>query len=43
MPVNVKILVRAGKHKLGAKVGKYEFGTGPVNTNWGPGRGLGAK
>ena len=29
-----QVSVRVGKHKL---AGKYRFGSGPVNTNWGPG------
>ena len=37
-----KVLVSFGIHKLGAKAGKYKFGQGPVNKNWGPGAGQGA-
>ena len=34
-----KVLVSFGINKLGAKAGKYKFGPGPVNKNWGPARG----
>ena len=34
--VNEFFSVRAGKHKLGARVGKSKFGQGPVNTNLRP-------
>ena len=37
-----KVLVSFGIHKLGAKAGKYKFGPGPVNKNWGPGAEQGA-
>ena len=32
-----KVFVRVGKHGLGASVGKYKFGLGLINTNWGQG------
>ena len=33
-----KVFFRVGKHRLGARAGKYKFGLVLINTNWKQGR-----
>ena len=41
--VEYELGARVGKYKLGARTGKQKLGPGPINTNWEPGLGPGAK